>query len=106
MEELAGDNALALSDDGGETWKCRRETKEARVVVVDGDGNDEDGGDGANAMWLQSMWYPWKDVEVETWLVPPTLDAPAWHVRVHRIRTGRALTSAEGGFAIYGQRED
>jgi len=91
LEELGGDNTLALSDDGGETWKCRRETKEARIE---------------NGKWLRSMWYPWKDVEVETWLVPPTEEAPLWHLRVHRIKTGRPLTSAEGGFAIYGQGMD
>lgn len=93
LEELGGDNTLALSDDNGETWKCRRDTREARL-------------EGPAPGWLRSMWYPWKNVAVETWLVPPTADAPLWHLRVHRIRTARALTSAEGGFAIYGQRED
>ncbi|KAG5724964.1 hypothetical protein E4T56_gene12495 [Termitomyces sp. T112] len=91
LEELGGDNTLALSADNGETWKCRRETKEARI---------EDG------KWLRSMWYPWDDVEVETWLVPPQTETPLWHLRVHRIRSGRVLLSVEGGFAIYGQRED
>ncbi|KAJ7272625.1 hypothetical protein B0H12DRAFT_1208464 [Mycena haematopus] len=93
LEELGGDSTLALSDDGGETWKCRRDTREARIE-----------GDGVG--WLRSMWYPWKDVAVETWLVPPTREAPLWHLRVHRLRTGRALTSAEGAFAIYGQGKD
>lgn len=91
LEELGGDNALALSDDQGETWKCRRETREARIE---------------NGRWLRSMWYPWKDVEVETWLIPPTKDVPLWHLRLHRIKTGRKLISAEGGFAIYGQGND
>lgn len=91
LEELGGDNTLALSDDSGETWRARRDTREARF---EGD------------KWLRSMWYPWKDVEVETWLVPPTPDAPLWDLRIHRIKTGRPLFSAEGGFAIYGQRED
>lgn len=95
LEELGGDNALALSDDEGETWKCRRDTREARF---------EEGKDGK--VWLRSMWYPWKGVEVETWLVPPHDDAPLWHLRVHRIRTDRALKSAEGGWAVHGQRED
>lgn len=94
LEEHAADNALALSDDAGEVWKVRRATKEARF---EGAGGRE---------WLRSMWYPWPDVAVETWLVPPTQDAPLWHLRVHRIRTGRALLSAEGGFAIYGQDRD
>ncbi|KAJ7035523.1 hypothetical protein C8F04DRAFT_510428 [Mycena alexandri] len=93
LEELGGDNTLALSDDGGETWKCRRDTREARI-------------EGPAPGWLRSMWYPWKDVAIETWLVPPTGAAPLWHLRVHRIRTARELRSAEGGFAIYGQRED
>ncbi|KAF8196893.1 hypothetical protein K438DRAFT_1967884 [Mycena galopus ATCC 62051] len=84
LEELGGDNTLALSDDGGETWKCRRDTREARL-------EGPAGGSGARNV---------------TWLVPPTREAPLWHLRVHRVRTGRALTSAEGGFAIYGQRAD
>lgn len=88
LEELGGDNTLALSDDEGESWKCRRATMEARI---------EDG------KWLRSMWYPWKDVEVETWLVPPQKESRLWHLRVHRIKTRRTLVSAEGGFAIYGQ---
>ena len=91
LEEFGADNALALSDDDGDSWKCRVKTREARIE---------------NGKWLRSMWYPWSDVEVETWLVPPTKEAPLWHLRVHRIRTGRKLLSAEGGFAIYGQRPD
>jgi len=91
LEELGGDNTLALSDDGGETWKCRRETRDARI----------EGG-----RWLRSMWYPWKDVEVETWLIPPQQDSPLWHLRVHRLKNSRSLTSAEGGFAIFGQGKD
>ncbi|TEB31042.1 hypothetical protein FA13DRAFT_1732995 [Coprinellus micaceus] len=91
LEELGGDNTLALSDDNGEVWKCRRETREARIE---------------KGSWLRSMWYPWKDVQVETWLLPPQPENPLWHVRVHRIKTGRPLISAEGGFAIYGQGKD
>ena len=91
LEELGGDSALALSDDQGETWKVRRETREAKIE---------------NGRWLRSMWYPWQDVEVETWLVPPTNTAPLWHLRIHRIKSGRRLISAEGGWAIYGQGDD
>ncbi|KAJ8468640.1 hypothetical protein ONZ51_g9516 [Trametes cubensis] len=91
LEELGADSALALSTDDGETWKVRRETKEARI---------EDG------KWLHSMWYPWKDVSVETWLIPPTPDAALWHLRIHRIKSSRNLLSAEGGWAIYGQGPD
>jgi hypothetical protein len=45
---------------------------------------------------LYSKWSPFKDVTVETWLVP----AAPWHIRVHRINTPRPLQTAEGGFAI------
>lgn len=91
LEEHGADSALALSADDGETWKLRRETKEARI---------EDG------KWLHSMWYPWADVSVETWLIPPTPDVPLWHLRVHRIKSGRKLLSAEGGWAIFGQGKE
>ena len=91
LEEHAIDSALALSDDEGEIWKVRRQTKEARI---------EGGG------WLRSMWYPWPEAEVETWLVPPSPSAPLWHLRIHRIRASRKLLTAEGGWAIHGQRED
>ncbi|KAI0743755.1 hypothetical protein C8Q80DRAFT_1325551 [Daedaleopsis nitida] len=77
LEEHGADSALALSADGGETWKLRRETKQARIE---------------HGRWLRS--------------IPPTPDAPLWHLRVHRIRTARALLSAEGGWAIYGQGTD
>ena len=89
LEEAGADSALALSDDG-EFWRCRRKTLNARF---------EDGK-------LRSSWRPWPDVEIETWLIPPTEAAPLWHLRVHRIKTGRKLFTAEGAFAIYGQRQD
>lgn len=45
---------------------------------------------------LYSLWEPWDDVQVETWLIP----AGIWHIRVHRVHTKRQLTSIEGGFAV------
>ncbi|THH11635.1 hypothetical protein EW146_g7977, partial [Bondarzewia mesenterica] len=62
LEELAPDNALALSDDDGETWKCRRATLDARFES----GTDASG---KTHPWLRSTWRPWPDVQVETWLV-------------------------------------
>jgi hypothetical protein len=94
LEEHAADSALALSDDDGETWKLRRVTLEARFEGPEGN------------QWLRSLWRPWKDVEVETWLVAPQESSPNWHLRVHKIITGRQLQSAEGGWAIYSQGKD
>lgn len=43
-----------------------------------------------------SRWQPWPDVETRTWL----LAAPAGHLRLHHIRSGRRLWSLEAGFAV------
>ncbi|QKS70294.1 DUF2264 domain-containing protein [Paenalkalicoccus suaedae] len=52
---------------------------------------------------LYSLWKPWKDVTVETWLVP--IDEH-WHVRVHRLSSERELDTIEGGFSIPWERPD
>lgn len=93
LEQFVPESALALSDDGGEIWKMRREVEDAQFLEKDG------------TPVLYSTMHPWKDVEVKTWLIPPTDDAPNWHIRVHTIKTGRDLQSAEGAFAILGTRE-
>jgi hypothetical protein len=93
LEQFVPESALALSDDGGEIWKMRREVENAEMLEKDG------------SPVLYSTMRPWKDVEVKTWLVPPRDETPSWHTRVHRIETGRDLMSAEGGFAILGTRQ-
>ncbi|KAL1587972.1 hypothetical protein WHR41_03301 [Cladosporium halotolerans] len=93
LEQFAPESALALSDDGGEIWKMRREVLDAQIIDRDGQ------------PVLYSFMRPWPDVEVQTWLLPPTDEAPNWHLRVHRVVTGRELMSAEGGFAVKGTRE-
>jgi hypothetical protein len=73
------DSMLALSDDGVE-FRSRRETIDVEI----------------GERHAASTWRPWPDVAIRTWLIA----APPWHVRVHRIRTGRRLSTFEGGFAI------
>lgn len=87
------ESALALSDDGGEIWKMRREVEDAQIL-------EKENGQSV----LYSVMHPWADVEVTSWLLPPTDEAPNWHFRVHKITTGRDLKSAEGGFAILGTK--
>lgn len=48
------------------------------------------------AEYIYSLWKPWENVAVETWLVPIDM----WHVRIHCIRNERELDTAEGGFAV------
>lgn len=95
IEELGGDSTLALSDDDGETYRVRRVVRDARIDTLPSSG----------APVLHAFWDAWADTEVETWLVPPTAGSP-WHVRVHRVKSGRALRSAEGAFALHGQGRD
>ncbi|MEV4109056.1 DUF2264 domain-containing protein [Nonomuraea sp. NPDC049695] len=79
LEQGAFDSTLALSEDGLRWRPCELP-------------HDVSASDGV----LYARWTPWDDVEIETWLVA----LPPWHVRVHRIRTGRALRTAEGAFAV------
>jgi hypothetical protein len=75
----AHDSMLALSAD--------REYYRVRVRSLEID---------VRAGALVSRWMPWDDVDITTWLVP----VGRWHVRVHRIVSGRPLLAAEGGFAL------
>jgi hypothetical protein len=52
-----------------------------------------------------SSMKPWHDVEVLTYLIPPTEETPNFHLRVHRIRSKRDLMTAEGAWSVYGCRE-
>lgn len=76
----AFDNMIAFSDDG--IHYRVREPLQSDVTKIAGDK-------------LYSLWHPWTDVKVETWLIPKG----PWHFRLHRILSPRDLDSAEGGFA-------
>jgi hypothetical protein len=78
----------------------RRDVQDAQITTFPGD-NDRP--------VLFSTMRPWPDVKVSTWLVPPPAEedgeqkgSPNWHLRIHKIESGRDLVSAEGGFAIKG----
>lgn len=76
---LRPESALALSDDGGEIWKMRREVLDARFEEHDG-----------LPVWVSAM-SPWPNVRVDTWLVPPAERNPYWHLRCHRIESERSI---------------
>jgi hypothetical protein len=102
LEQLAADGMLALKDaspgieaSDSDTWRVRRVPLDARIV-----------GRGTKEVHLRSGWRPFPDVYVETWLIPPTEASPNFYVRVHKVTTGRALDTAEAGWATYGQGED
>ncbi|TPX10897.1 uncharacterized protein E0L32_008103 [Thyridium curvatum] len=101
LEQYALASQLGLSDDGGEYWKTRRLCEyagiEDRPDDGDGDGTDR----GSTVPVLVSVWRPFPDVRVKTYLVPPREATPNWHLRAHRVEAaGREVMTADGAFAI------
>ncbi|MBU3113310.1 DUF2264 domain-containing protein [Clostridium lacusfryxellense] len=79
LEQGAYDNNLALAEKDN-LYRTRRRCEEFSIEE--------------NVIY--SLWKPWNDVEVRTWLIPGI----PWHVRIHKIISNRELDIAEGGFAI------
>ena len=80
LEQAGGDSMLLLSDASEEHWRERREVTEKRS------GPD----------WISGIWQPWPDVKIFTLLCCLGL----WHLRIHRIESGRELKTAEGAFSL------
>jgi hypothetical protein len=92
LEQYALASQLGLSDDGGEYWKTRRLSEYAGIEEREG------------KPVLVSVWKPFPDVKIKTYLVPPEPSTPNWHLRVHRIEAGRDVMTADGSFAICNER--
>jgi len=80
LSQGAFDSTLALSEKDN-IYRVKRKTEEFKV--------DED--------CIYTMWKPWNDVTVRTWILPGL----PWHIRIHCIDTKRCLDTAEGGFAFH-----
>jgi hypothetical protein len=87
LEMIGCDSTLLLSEDDPDSddisrayWRQRRDVEE----IVSGQN------------WTSSRWKPWPDVRITTVLA----SLGGWHVRVHRIESGRRLKTVEGGFAL------
>lgn len=92
LEQYALSSQLGLSDDGGEYWKTRRISEYAGI-------EDREG-----KPVLVSVWRPFADVKIKTYLIPSEEAAPNWHLRVHHIEAGREVMTADGSFAISNER--
>ncbi|MEC0305769.1 DUF2264 domain-containing protein [Paenibacillus lautus] len=79
LAQGAFDSMLALSE-GDRLYRVKRLGEETRI----------------QEHVLYARWKPWRDVEVRTWIAAGL----PWHIRIHRISTGRILDAAEGGFAL------
>ncbi|TGO09248.1 hypothetical protein BTUL_0174g00310 [Botrytis tulipae] len=93
LEQFALASQLGLSDDGGEVWKTRRICETAVIETHD------------KQSVLKSIWKPFPDVTIKTYLIPPVDETPNWHLRVHKIEAGREIMTADGAFAIYNERK-
>lgn len=80
LSQGAFDSMLALSEGGDNLYRVRRLNLESEITD--------------NV--LRSIWKPWRDVEVRSWVIAGL----PWHIRIHRIAAGRELDAAEGGFAL------
>ncbi|KAH7391641.1 hypothetical protein BKA64DRAFT_756866 [Cadophora sp. MPI-SDFR-AT-0126] len=109
IQQIAPDSTLALSEDGGDTWRVRWKSEETRMESVDLVGGRETLCEKIPV--LISKWKPSRasSVDVQTTLIPPTRRWPDWHVRVHEITVRKGsepgLLAVEGGFAIYGRKK-
>ncbi|AEO62828.1 uncharacterized protein THITE_2107505 [Thermothielavioides terrestris NRRL 8126] len=94
LEQYSLASQLGFSDDGGEYWKTRRLSTSSL----------ETRGPDATPV-LVSLWSPFPDVHVKTYLIPPRAETPNWHIRAHHIRAeGREVLTADGSFAISSTR--
>lgn len=80
LSQGAFDSMLALSESGDNLYRVRRRNLKSEM----------------KDNVLHSVWKPWANVEVSTWIVAGL----PWHIRIHRIETGRPLDAAEGGFSL------
>jgi hypothetical protein len=85
LSQGAFDSMLALSEGGDNLYRVRRRNVETSI---------EDN-------VLRAVWKPWRNVEVRSWIIAGL----PWHIRLHRIDTGRPLDIAESGFAL-GQEDE
>ncbi|QSZ37882.1 hypothetical protein DSL72_008982 [Monilinia vaccinii-corymbosi] len=93
MREHMQTSQLGLSDDGGEVWKAHQLCETAVIETHD------------KQPMLKSIWNLFPGFPIKTYLIPPFEATPNWHIRVHRIETGRKLMTVDGAFAIWNERK-
>lgn len=79
LNHAACDSMLMFSEQDN-YWRGRRECESVEMTDA----------------LIRSVWRPWSDVIVTTWLIPHEYG----HVRIHRVETQRTLDCVEGGFAV------
>jgi hypothetical protein len=107
LAQMAPDSTLALSRDGGDTWRIPWRVHQygfGTASFVNNSGSVTE-----TIPTLTSLWRPWKDatIEVATTLISPCKRWPNWYIRIHGVTStdsnGACLLATEGGFAIHGR---
>ncbi|KAF2853082.1 hypothetical protein T440DRAFT_497081 [Plenodomus tracheiphilus IPT5] len=110
IQQLAPDSTLALSKDGGETWRVPWKLSGSGLKI--GTASLYRGAQVVGTMpTLESVWRPWvdADIAVHTTLVAPSERWPDWYVTQHRITQSgppsphAKIVAVQGGFAIQGR---
>ncbi|RFN54290.1 hypothetical protein FIE12Z_1416 [Fusarium flagelliforme] len=84
LHQVAPDSTLAMSLDGGETWKVRWQPVDVRIETLHVEslrGSDD-------LPVIASTWRPLKNLSlsIRTTLVPLSSHYQGWHLRVHHIK--------------------
>ncbi|KAJ4295529.1 hypothetical protein N0V90_007542 [Kalmusia sp. IMI 367209] len=109
IQQIAPDSTLALSKDGGDTWRVPWKVSDHRFETVS---LVKDGHVIEQIPVLSSVWKPWRDadIKVRTRLIAPCQRWPDWYVRVHEIMnlgtSTTTLQAVQGGFAIQGRKQE
>lgn len=107
LHQIAPDSTLAVSADGGESWRVRWDPFDVQLKEIKTNAGTK------TIPALVSSWQPWKHLAlvVETSLIPLAAEYPGWHVRVHRVQWSgmpswsEGLQIVDGGFAIASETE-
>ncbi|EOA91776.1 hypothetical protein ACJQWK_03967 [Exserohilum turcicum] len=114
IQQMAPDSTLALSKDGGDTWRVP--WKVSAPAFHNNNDNDilaiklvRDGQIAESISAMSSSWKPWADADVvvRTLLIAPCSRWPDWYIRWHTIWNPAPHTvklhAVQGGFAIQGR---
>jgi hypothetical protein len=106
IQQIAPDSTLALSKDGGDTWRLPWKVTDPRFgpaqLVHKGEVVED-------IPSLTSTWKPWADADitVQSHIVAPCSRWPDWYLRWHRVTNtssqGLRVRGVQGGFAIQGR---
>ncbi|KAF2994391.1 hypothetical protein E8E13_002583 [Curvularia kusanoi] len=108
LQQMAPDNTIAVSKDGGDTWRVPWKVRDVLYPVV-AELRPSTGPILEQVLTLPSIWKPWRDadIEIHTVLIAPCKKWPNWYLRYTIIenvgQTAVTLNIAEGGFAIQGR---